>query len=90
MMSVVFVIFLLVCENVPQSHLHGGSVMCYRVGHLYVAGWVTCVLEVGYFWVRKNSSKHINMGSSFEDLVATSPTVKTDPKTDKRFGLKNF
>ena len=30
------------------------------------------------------------MGSSFEDLVATSPTVKTDHKSDKRFELPNF
>ena len=28
------------------------------------------------------------MGSSFEDLVATSPTMKTDTKPDKRFELK--
>jgi hypothetical protein len=30
------------------------------------------------------------MGSSFEDLIATSPTVKIDPKLDKRFDLQNF
>jgi hypothetical protein len=30
------------------------------------------------------------MGSSFEDLIATSPTVKTDSKSDKRFDLQNF
>ena len=30
---------------------------------------------------KKISSKHIDMGSSFEDLVATSPTVKTDLKS---------
>ena len=33
------------------------------------------------------SSKHINMGSSFKDLDATSPTVKTDRKLDKQFEL---
>ena len=60
------------------------------VGHLCGGGWVTYVLEVGHFWVKKKSSKHINMGSSFEDLVAISPTVKTDPKSDKRFDLQNF
>ena len=26
----------------------------------------------------KKFSKHVDMGSSFEDLVATKPTVKTD------------
>ena len=36
------------------------------------------------------SSKHINMGSSFEDLIATSPTMKTDPKSNIRFELQNF
>jgi hypothetical protein len=30
------------------------------------------------------------MGSSFEDLVETSPLVKTDCKLDKRFELSNF
>ena len=30
------------------------------------------------------------MGSSFEDLDATSPTVKTDHKSDKRFELQNI
>ena len=30
------------------------------------------------------------MGSSFEDIVATSPTVKTDAKLDIRFELQNF
>ena len=30
------------------------------------------------------------MGSSFEDLAATSPTVKTDSKSDKRFELQNI
>ena len=30
------------------------------------------------------------MGSSVEDLGATSPTVKTDLKSDKRFVLKNI
>ena len=39
---------------------------------------------------KKKFSKHIDMGSSFEDLVATSPTVKTNFKSDKRFGLQNL
>ena len=30
------------------------------------------------------------MGSSFEDLDATSPTVKTDHKPHKRFKLQNI
>jgi hypothetical protein len=30
------------------------------------------------------------MGSSFEDLVETSPTVKTDFQSDKWFELQNF
>ena len=30
------------------------------------------------------------MESSFEDLVTTSPTVKTDFKSDKPFDLQNF
>ena len=51
---------------------------------------VTYVLVVGNFWVKKISSKHINMGSSFEDLDATSLTVKTDHKSDERFELQNI
>ena len=39
---------------------------------------------------KKKLSEHIDMGSSFEHLVATSPTVKTDSKSDKRFGLQNI
>lgn len=30
------------------------------------------------------------MGSSFEDLVVTSLTVKTDPKSDEWFDLQNI
>jgi hypothetical protein len=30
------------------------------------------------------------MGSSFEDLVVTSPTVKTDFQSDKQFGLQKL
>ena len=30
------------------------------------------------------------MRSSFEDLVATNPTVKTDHKSDKPFDLQTF
>ena len=30
------------------------------------------------------------MGSSFEDLDAKNPTVKTDHKSDKRFELQNI
>jgi hypothetical protein len=30
------------------------------------------------------------MGSSFEDLVETSPSVKTDFQSDKRFELQNI
>jgi hypothetical protein len=49
------------------------------------------VLGVGNFWVRKKkSSEHINMGSIFEDLIATSPTVKMDFQSDKWFGLQSF
>ena len=39
---------------------------------------------------KKKSSKYINMGSSFEDLIATSSTVKTVSKSDKRFDLQNI
>ena len=46
-------------------------------------GWVT-------FGSEKKFSEHINMGSSFEDLVATRPTVKTDYKSDEQFDLQNF
>ena len=53
------------------------------VGHL-------CVRGGSLLGPKKKSSKHINMGSSFEDLVAISPTVKTDPKSNKRFDLQNF
>ena len=53
------------------------------VGNLHVMGLVT-------FGSKKISSKHINMGSSFEDLDAKSPTVKTDRKSDKRFELQKI
>ena len=46
---------------------------------------------VGNFWVKKNiSPEHINMVSSFEDLDATSVTMKTDHKSDKRFEQQNI
>ena len=47
------------------------------------------MLLVGNFWFKKISSKHINMGSSLEDLDTTSPTVKTDHKSDEGFELRN-
>jgi hypothetical protein len=56
------------------------SLTCYIVGHICVIGWIT-------FGSEKKSSKHINMGFSFEDLLDTSPIVKTDPKSDSRFKL---
>ena len=34
---------------------------------------------------KKSSSKHINMGSSFEDLDVTSPFLKTDLDFETRF-----
>ena len=34
---------------------------------------------------KKSSSKHINMGSSFEDLDETSTAMKTDRDLDSRF-----
>jgi hypothetical protein len=61
--------------------------ICYGAGNLYDIAWITTVLEVDNFLAGKKSTKHINMGSSFEDLVATSPTVKTDFLSDKRFEL---
>jgi hypothetical protein len=45
--------------------------MRYMIGNLRSKVWITHVLEVGNFWVRKKSPKHINIESSFEDLVAT-------------------
>ena len=48
------------------------------------------VIRLVTFGSKKISSEHINMGSSFEDLDATSLTVKTDYKSDKRFELKNI
>ena len=37
------------------------------------------------FFHEKSSSKSINMGSSFEDLDARNPTVKTVQDLDARF-----
>jgi hypothetical protein len=51
--------------------------------------WITHVLGVGNFLVQKMSSKHINMESSFKDLIVTSLTMKTVRKSDKRFDLQN-
>ena len=61
-----------------------------RVGNLHTTVRITQVLLVGNFWFQKKSSKHIIMGSSFEDLVATGPTMKTNHKSDKRFDLQNI
>ena len=36
--------------------------------------------------LKKKSSKHIDMRSSFEDLVVTSLTVKTESNLDKQIG----
>jgi hypothetical protein len=36
------------------------------------------------------SLKHINKGSSFEDIVAASPAVKTDFQSNKQFELQRF
>ena len=46
-----------------------------KAGNLHAMWLVTFVFE-------KNLSKHIDMGSSFEDLDAMSLTVKTDHKSD--------
>ena len=40
--------------------------------------------------LKKKSLKHIDMGSSFEDLVVTSPAVKTESHLDIRFELENI
>lgn len=34
---------------------------------------------------KKKLLKHVNMGSSFEDLATTKPTVKTDHQSGQRF-----
>ena len=60
------------------------------VRNLRIQARVTYMLRGGNFWREKKSSEHIDMGSIFEDLVATSPTVKTDHKSDKRFELRNI
>jgi hypothetical protein len=57
--------------------------------------WVTYLVPLDNSHVRGGlllgpKKVHINMGSSFENLVATSLMVKTDPKSDKRFGLQNI
>ena len=39
---------------------------------------------------KKISSKHIHAGSSFEDLVAMNPTVKTDLNSDVWFKRYDF
>ena len=38
----------------------------------------------------KKSSKHIHMGSSFEELVARNPAVKTVLRSDTRFKSCSF
>ena len=54
-----------------------------KAGNLHVMWLVTFVSE-------KKLSKHINMGSSLENLDAKSLTVKTDYKSNKQFELQNF
>ena len=61
-------------------------------------GVVTYVLKYGnlldmglvIFGSEKYSSEYINMGSSFENFDATSPTMKTDHKSHKQFELQNI
>ena len=61
-------------------------------------GMVTYLLQPGNsrvsrlvtFGSKQISSKHINIGSSFEDLDVTSPTVKTDHKSHKQSELQNI
>ena len=60
------------------------------VGNLRMQDWITYMLQGGNFWAKKKLSEPIYMGSSFENLVATSLTVKTDSQSDKRFVLRNF
>ena len=65
---------------------------------MWVTGVQTCALPILAEKITSNkltsskkmSSKHIDMGSSFEDLVATSPTVKTDLESDERIKLQNI
>ena len=42
-------------------------------------------IDMATFNPKKNSSKHINMGSSFEDLIARDLMVKTDFQSDFSF-----
>jgi hypothetical protein len=42
------------------------------------------------FRLEKKSPKHIKIGSSFEDLVATGLTVKKDFQSDKGLELLNI
>jgi len=60
------------------------------MGKLYTTACITHLLQVGTFLVRIFLKKKHIMGSSFEDLVTTSPTVKTDFKSDKWFEVQNI
>ena len=48
------------------------------LGNLCIKDRVTYMLRGDNLWVKKKLSKHIDMGSSFEDLIATSIMMKTD------------
>jgi hypothetical protein len=45
------------------------------------------VQDLGNFFLEKKSLKHTNIRSNFEDLVATSLTVKMDFQSNKWFEL---
>ena len=65
----------------------GSRLMVNTMDNLHTTTWITYMLLVGNFWVKKKTSEHINMGSSFEELDATSLTEKTDFQLDRRFEL---
>jgi len=63
-----------------------------KIGQLFdfdpVTNWTIPGDQVTVIWQlesEKKLSKYINMGSSFEDFVATKTTVKTDLNFELRF-----
>jgi hypothetical protein len=70
-------------KHLHQTFVYGVQLKCYMIGNLCVTRCIT-------FGSGKKSSKRINMGSSFEDLIVTSPMAKTDPKSAKRTKLHTF
>ena len=87
--AICFVDFLEGCDFVKVTS--NTEKVMFKLSESYIRQRVTSELSRKLYpeklHPKKKSSKHINMGSSFEDLVATRPTVKTESNFNKNSEL---